>query len=71
MVRDEGHGFTQYENRVDMYRTMLAFLDRNIGAQRPASAGGPCALRSFEAIIARPASAGLLHGGGRVPGGSG
>ena len=41
MVRDEGHGFTQYENRVDMYRTMLAFLDRNIGAQRPASAGGP------------------------------
>ena len=41
MVRDEGHGFTQYENRVDMYRTMLAFLDRNIGAQRPASANGP------------------------------
>ncbi len=38
MQRDEGHGFTQVDNRIDMYQAMLAFLDKHIGEDR---ASGP------------------------------
>ena len=36
LVRKEGHGFSGFENRLDMYRTWLKFLDRNIGDSRDA-----------------------------------
>lgn len=34
MERDEGHGFTQLENRRDMYEAILMFLDQHIGEKR-------------------------------------
>ncbi|MEM1412248.1 MAG: alpha/beta fold hydrolase [Pseudomonadota bacterium] len=34
MVRKEGHGFSNVENRVDFYDAVLSFLDRHIGSQR-------------------------------------
>lgn len=34
LVRREGHGFTQYENRVDQYKLMLKFLRQTIGPDR-------------------------------------
>jgi dipeptidyl aminopeptidase/acylaminoacyl peptidase len=37
MVRDEGHGFSQPENRIDMYEAMLAFLNKHIGEDRIAT----------------------------------
>ena len=36
---EEGHGFGLLENNVDLYRKMLDFLDRHIGAGRPKTGG--------------------------------
>jgi dipeptidyl aminopeptidase/acylaminoacyl peptidase len=36
--RTEGHGFYTEEHVTAMFEKMLAFLDRQIGASRPASA---------------------------------
>jgi dipeptidyl aminopeptidase/acylaminoacyl peptidase len=35
---DEGHGFYSEQNNADLYTRLLDFLDRNIGARRPAAA---------------------------------
>lgn len=36
LVKPEGHGFTQVDNRIDQYDQMLKFLDRHIGAKSQA-----------------------------------
>lgn len=44
LVKDgEGHGFYKLENRVELYEKLLAFLDRNIGANArpPAAVSSP------------------------------
>jgi dipeptidyl aminopeptidase/acylaminoacyl peptidase len=34
----EGHGFYDFQNQVDLYTAMEAFLDKHLGASRPATA---------------------------------
>ena len=31
MVRAEGHGFSDEQNRIDQFNAMLAFLEKHIG----------------------------------------